>query len=50
MYGMLSVLAELQRGLVMANTGDGLAATSIRPGSQKCVCPDRDHRHGREDA
>jgi hypothetical protein len=30
MFGMLSVLAELQRGLIVANTRDGLAAASAR--------------------
>jgi DNA invertase Pin-like site-specific DNA recombinase len=30
MFGMLSVLAELQRGLIVANTMDGLAAARAR--------------------
>lgn len=30
MFGMLSVLAELQRELIVANTGDGLAAARVR--------------------
>ncbi|WP_328673430.1 hypothetical protein [Streptomyces sp. NBC_00328] len=30
MFGMLSVLAELQRELIVANTGDGLASVRTR--------------------
>jgi DNA invertase Pin-like site-specific DNA recombinase len=30
MFGMLSVLAELQRELIIANTRDGLAAARLR--------------------
>jgi DNA invertase Pin-like site-specific DNA recombinase len=30
MFGMLSVLAELQRELIVANTRDGLAAARAR--------------------
>jgi DNA invertase Pin-like site-specific DNA recombinase len=30
MFGMLSVLAEYQRELIVANTNDGLAATRAR--------------------
>ena len=30
MFGMISVLAELQRGLIVANTRDGLAAARAR--------------------
>ncbi|WP_437105348.1 recombinase family protein [Streptomyces sp. enrichment culture] len=30
MFGMLSVLAELQRELIVANTNDGLASTRAR--------------------
>ncbi|MCW2918570.1 MAG: putative invertase [Actinomycetia bacterium] len=30
MFGMLSVLAELQRELIIANTNDGLAAARAR--------------------
>jgi len=33
MFGMLSVLAELQRELIVANTRDGLAAARARAGS-----------------
>lgn len=32
MFGMLAVLAELQRELIVANTRDGLAAARPRPG------------------
>ncbi len=30
MFGMLSVLAELQRELIVANTNDGLASARAR--------------------
>ncbi|MFD5254761.1 recombinase family protein [Streptomyces bobili] len=34
MFGMLSVLAELQRELIVANTNDGLASARARPGQR----------------
>lgn len=35
MFGMLSVLAELQRELIVANTLDGLAAARARGRSRR---------------
>lgn len=35
MFGMLSVLAEYQRELIVANTTDGLAAARARGGGRK---------------
>ncbi|MFE7568972.1 recombinase family protein [Streptomyces sp. NPDC057539] len=39
MFGMLSVMAELQRELIVANTNDGLASARARGhvGGRACV-------------
>ena len=45
MFGMLSVLAELQRELIVANTRDGLAAARAR-GRTGGQAPQAEHRAG----
>ena len=43
MFGMLSVLAELQRELTVANTKDGLAAARGRAGGRRPKLSDGAH-------
>jgi DNA invertase Pin-like site-specific DNA recombinase len=46
MFGMLSVLAEFQRELIVANTRDGLAAARARTGGPNSRPPRSAKRNG----
>lgn len=48
MFGMLSVLAELQRELTMANTRDGLAAARARAGGRRPRLNDAQAAHAQQ--